>query len=262
MKTWQTRPQWALSSQSRPIALSESLPPDSAGPLFPADPILLIGGVHGDEPEGVVLGQAVEKWLIQEQEAGHLNPEQPWIVIPCLNPDGVALNQRVNGRGVDLNRNYPASNWSPEHSQSRYFPGPSPGSEPEIQALVQLIQERRPKLIIHFHAWKPSIVLTSDARGLEWAQPLAQASSYPIMDSIGYPTPGSLSHFGWQDLGTPIICIEEEEWIERDKPLDQIDPSQLENHYAPRLWERWRPGFQKIFAAPKNSSNSHQKGGQ
>ncbi len=236
--------QWAQSSQGRPISMTEFCSQSSADPA--KRPTLLIGGVHGDEPEGVILGQECERWLTHTQQAGLIPSDRPWIIIPCLNPDGVAINQRVNGRGVDLNRNYPASNWSPEFSKDRYYPGPYPASEPEIQALVRLIEERKPQLIIHFHAWKPSIVLTGPS-GADQAHSLSESSGYPVLDTIGYPTPGSLSHYGWQDLGVPIICIEEEEWMERDRCLHEIDPKKIGNTYAPALWQRWQKGFEALF---------------
>lgn len=66
-------------------------------------PLLLVGGVHGDEVEGYALIEryvASGKWRSLEGRAAL------W-AIPCLNPDGCALGQRLNANGVDLNRNLP-----------------------------------------------------------------------------------------------------------------------------------------------------------
>lgn len=175
-------------------------------------PILFLGGVHGDEPEGVWLAEATLEWLkIYEEKY-----RSPWHLITCLNPDGYKKNQRVNSNGVDLNRNFPEEKWSEYHTAPRYFPGPRPASEPEVKALIQLIDEIQPKVIIHCHSWKPCIVLTGDQE-LETARILSRHSGYEFKQDIGYPTPGSLGEYGWTEKKIPVICIEVEEKIQRSK---------------------------------------------
>src|SRR5690242_17536075 len=65
--------------------------------------LLLLGGVHGDEIEGV--------WLTEEMirlwREGYPYRNLGVVVWPRMNPDGVAKKQRWNSRGVDLNRNLP-----------------------------------------------------------------------------------------------------------------------------------------------------------
>src|SRR5690606_10035972 len=141
-------------------------------------------------------------------------------------------NQRVNGNGVDLNRNYPSKNWQPDFSEDRYYPGPRAGSEPEIAALIRLIERTRPRLIIHCHSWHPSIVLSGPSE-LNDAKYLSQASGYEIQASIGYPTPGSLSEYAWADRKIPVICIEEQDHIELSL-----------------VWPRFKAGIQRIFQDP------------
>lgn len=170
-------------------------------------PILLIGGVHGDEPEGVRLAEDLLVWLQKNHMLGVTF--HSWLLIPCLNPDGYLRNNRLNGNGVDLNRNFPSRDWSAEKKSERYHPGPRPASELEVQSLVQLIQERRPRLIIHFHSWKPCVVYTG-SQGKEAAEILGKGTGYSVQEDIGYPTPGSLGQYGWYERQTPVICIEAE----------------------------------------------------
>lgn len=174
-------------------------------------PILMIGGVHGDEPEGVRLAYDL---LHQLQQKTNLC-KNPWILIPCLNPDGIEKNQRTNGNLVDLNRNFPSKDWNQEYSKERYYPGPKPASEPETKSLCQLIEDNQPELIIHFHSWVPCIVLTGDRKHWQ-AQKLAEASGYELKNTIGYDTPGSLGQFGFYDCNIPVICIEEQEGIDQN----------------------------------------------
>lgn len=203
---------WAQSANGKPITLykkSHSLSEYSEAP------ILFIGGVHGDEPEGVRLAEDFLIWL-QNQEQLDSKRLRPWILIPCINPDGYEKNERINGNGVDLNRNFPCSDWTSEAKAPRYYPGPSPGSEPEVQALVQLIEDEKPQLIVHFHSWEPCVVYTG-LPGKKAAELLTQGNPYQAREDIGYPTPGSLGQYGWIEHKIPVICIEEQEHIALDK---------------------------------------------
>ena len=211
---------WIRTALGTPVEIVASHPLESKD-LLGCN--LLIGGVHGDEPLGVELAQQTVNWIQNSPT------QKPWVVIPCLNIDGFNNHQRTNGRGVDLNRNYPASNWSRAHKDARYYPGPQPASEPETQGVVSLIQALLPRLIIHCHSWQPCIVCTGE-RGRSSAELLAQASGYKIVDSIGYETPGSLSQFGWHDHSIPVICIEESDDAAPGTP-----------------WPRFGPALQKIL---------------
>lgn len=200
---------WAKTSQGTPIELYKKSHTWRHGS---ERPLLFVGGVHGDEPEGVRLAEEFLRWLQHEET---LNSEQirPWILIPCLNPDGYEKNQRTNGNGVDLNRNFPCRDWSPEAKGPRYYPGPSPGSEKEVQALVKLIEDEKPQLIVHFHSWEPCVVYTG-LPGRRAAEILATGTGYDAREDIGYPTPGSLGQYGWIEHQTPVICIEEQEKVD------------------------------------------------
>lgn len=191
-------------------------------------PILLMGGIHGDEPEGVELAEKTLQFLAFEAE----NIQVPWILIPCLNVDGYRANQRCNGAGVDINRNYRTKDWSPHFEKERYNPGPSAGSEPETQAVMDLIGTFQPRLIIHCHSWHPCIVCTGQP-GSKDATRLSTCSGYPLQDSIGYDTPGSLSAYGWIENKIPVICIEEQEGT----PLHLV-------------WPHFEKGMREIFLDP------------
>ncbi|QDK39137.1 DUF2817 domain-containing protein [Bdellovibrio sp. NC01] len=203
---------WATTAIGTPIELYKKT---HSGSGFSEQPILMIGGVHGDEPEGVRLANELLKWL-QENEKTRSQMIRPWILIPCINPDGFAKNQRTNSNGVDLNRNFPSSDWNSEAKAPRYYPGPSPGSEREVQALVKLIEDEKPQLIVHFHSWEPCVVYTGSP-GQKAAEILATGTGYECREDIGYPTPGSLGQYGWIEHKTPVICIEEQESIDLDK---------------------------------------------
>lgn len=194
-------------------------------------PILIIGGVHGDEPEGVWISEHALDWLSTQPVA------VSWYLITCLNPDGYFTRQRTNGHNVDLNRNFPCRNWSAEFSKDRYYPGPHPQSEPEVQALVKLIDEIHPQLIIHCHSWNPCIVYTGDP-AREDSEKLGASSGYEVRPDIGYPTPGSLGEYGWKEKHIPVICIEEREGEVKEN-----------------VWQHFKNGFEQILMDPKPRLN-------
>jgi len=206
---------WARSAKNKEIDLFEYRSKNNTAP------ILMIGGVHGDEPEGVKLANELIAWL----QKNHKNGGQfhSWFLIPCLNIDGFELNQRTNGNGVDLNRNFPSKDWSNIKKADRYNPGSSPGSEPEVQAVVELIKKIKPRLIIHFHSWEPCVVYTG-APGKEAAEILGQGTGYKVAEDIGYPTPGSLGQYGWLEHQTPVICIEAQEGCDLNEVWPKFGP--------------------------------------
>ena len=95
--------------------------------------VLVIGGVHGDEPEGIIAAQGL---LAAFNHYYTYNLQVT--VIPEFNPEGILSNRRTNSSGVDLNRNLPTKDWSPEFKTERYYPGPRAASELENQSLVQI----------------------------------------------------------------------------------------------------------------------------
>lgn len=217
-------PSWKKTALGTDIPLYSSLPLEN---LRAEKPILLMGGIHGDEPEGVELAQKTLQWLKSQV----LEAVAPWILIPCLNPDGYAKNQRVNGRGVDLNRNYPSKNWGAEFEKDRYNPGTEPGSEPETKGVVEIIQTYKPRIIIHCHSWEPCVVCTGEP-GWKDAEKLANSSGYQLQGDIGYPTTGSLSQYGWHDNQIPVICIEERDGVTDLSPI----------------WPRFEKGMKAVFS--------------
>ena len=142
------------SAEGREIpAFANFLPGESAD--HPKS-TLLIGGTHGDERATVSI---LESFVRLRLDKGSL--AAPAAVIPLLNPDGFARNSRYNGKGVDLNRNFP-HNWSPNADEPS---GERPLSEPEARHLHSFILAFRPAKIISLH-WALSEI---DADGIQSA---------------------------------------------------------------------------------------------
>jgi len=171
---------------------------------------LILGGVHGDEPEGVVAARGLlEKMRLDYNLLLNL------VIVPELNPEGVLLKTRGNSNKVDLNRNLPTKDWSPIAATERYNPGPSPASELENKALIQFIDEFRPHVIFSLHSWKPMLNTNGD---LPEATVIAEKTGYKIEPDIGYPTPGSLGTYAGLEKKIPTLTYE----IERDISFQPI----------------------------------------
>jgi len=115
--------------------------------------VLVVGDVHGNEPAGDSIVNALRKVRTDGVEY--------WLV-RTANPDGRAARTRQNARGVDLNRNFP-HRWA-AGARGTYYPGPKAGSEPETQALMRLVRRVKPQLGIYYHQ---QLGMTVRARGVD-----------------------------------------------------------------------------------------------
>lgn len=174
--------------------------------------ILVIGVFHGDEPQG--------DYLINEYMK--FNRNSNLLFIPCLNPDGMALNTRQNSNNVDLNRNFPTKNWIINEDKN-YFGGNEPASEIETKFVIDVINTYKPKIILTLHA--PYCVVNYDGEAKEISTKISEIINYPVEEDIGYATPGSFGTYAGKEKGIPTITLELDETIdvqELIKPVHKI----------------------------------------
>ena len=162
--------------------------------------LLVVGGVHGDEPASVDAVTELVEALAAGAPAGG-----PVLLLPALNPDGLARGSKNSARDVDLNRNFPAANFSAAHAPG-YFPGTAPLSEPETRALAQLVEREPVAAVVAVHA--PFACVNYDGPAVAWAAAVAAACRWPARADIGYPTPGSLGSWLGVDRGLPVLTLE------------------------------------------------------
>lgn len=179
-----------------------------------AKTVLVIGVVHGDEPQGKFL---IETYL-KDAKIG----KNRMLFVPCLNPDGILANTRQNSKGIDLNRNFPTKNWN-YSERDEYYGGDSPGSEIETEFVIQIIERYKPNVIFTIHA--PYKVVNYDGPAEEIANKISEIIDYPAESDIGYPTPGSLGNYAGRERNIPTITLELDEEIDVKKlvaPLNKI----------------------------------------
>ena len=174
----------------------------SAGPCR----LLVFAGIHGEEGETTT---ALSKAL------RHLTEPSPHCaVVLAANPDGLIRGTRGNARGVDLNRNFPTSDWQKDPVLHRYTldaardvalsPGDSPGSEPETQALILLIRELGPEAVVALHA---PLACVDDPNNSDLGRWIAERSGLPLVPDVGYPTPGAFGTWGAEQR-LPVVTYE------------------------------------------------------
>jgi hypothetical protein len=165
--------------------------------------VFVFGGLHGDEPKSVRLCER----LIAELES--VDDEMNICAMPLTNPDGFALRRRTNAAGVDLNRNFPTTNWSPVGAGTRYAPGAFPASEPETRVIMGMVERLAPSVIVAVHSISRGKFCNNfDGPGEEYALRLADRNGYPVTPSIGYPTPGSLGAWTGVERRIPTVTLE------------------------------------------------------
>ena len=208
----------AVSPATSPVALSERAEEigrsiqnrpirayvleDQASPQT-RDVTLIYAAVHGNEKStpGVV-----------ERLRAHLKRHPATVrgkrvlLLPVLNPDGLARGTRRNARNVDINRNYPGT-WRLIRERSGTKGGTSPASEPETRAMIALVSRYQPRKIVSIH--QPlNCLIYSGERSKPLARAIQKANGYRIQTSAGYPTPGGFGGYCDRIIQTPVVTIE------------------------------------------------------
>jgi murein peptide amidase A len=178
---------------------------------------LLTATQHGEESSGLLLARR-----LLERISGR---DTRWAIVPCLNPDGLLAGTRQNAAGVDLNRNFPAASWRPgiqftyppgidpalrvpANRKQRSSTGSGPGSEPEAQAVMALVEELRPPLVIDLHAPLEVIfVHGEEARPL--AERLGASAGLPLDVDLAGECPGAFDDW-LTEQGIPTLVYEVE----------------------------------------------------
>src|SRR6266404_4403331 len=157
--------------------------------------VIFVGGIHGNEVGTVKLMQELINLL-----SGTIDyREFCFYLIPCLNIDGYEMAKkhpgyfsggktgRFNANNVDLNRNFPTTDFQSKSvwrfgknwSQSKeVFCGNAASSEPENNALCELILKENVKIFVAFHNAGSEVMENDHQPSKELAKIFSQATGY------------------------------------------------------------------------------------
>lgn len=191
--------------------------------------VLFVGGIHGNEKVGVyAVLRLIEKLALQYRTdpkvTGLVDHREAWLV-PVVNPDGYARSRRRNARGVDLNRNFETAfdrrSFLNKWRKWPFYAGPFPYSEPETQALWDLIQRIDFAAVLSFHSFggiigfpyghskrraSASAMLKAVAEEMRRKQPLEEYAVRQL--SWLYSQRGCLEDEVYEKRGTAAFLIE------------------------------------------------------
>ncbi|HXG00717.1 MAG TPA: M14 family zinc carboxypeptidase, partial [Bacteroidota bacterium] len=199
---------------------------------------------HAREPQGMMSVIYHMWWLLENYatnpEAAYLvNNRQQWF-IPVVNPDGYEYNRSIspngggmwrknrrdNGGGiygVDLNRNYgPFHMWNAPNGGSSTSPGsdtyrgPSPFSEPELQAIDAFMRSHNIKSCLNYHTFGNYLIYPwgylSRENGdsliyRDWAYDMTSVNRFKNgtdQQTVAYSTRGNSDDYMFGDTTKPI----------------------------------------------------------
>lgn len=181
-----------------------------------SNPIIYMGAMHGSEANS---RNIMTEWFNELRANPQRLGARSLVVIPAVNPDGIASGSRYNANGIDINRNFPAADWksvvtSPDNPNPTPAGGPSPLSEPESRAVAAYIRQTSPRLILSFHSAAALVEANEAADSVSIAATYAAKSRYqaiPKSQSAGvfkYDTTGAMEDWMRSSLGQPAIVVE------------------------------------------------------
>lgn len=192
-KTWESI---GLSIRGKPIQATTI----GSGPKR----LYIVGGIHGDEPEGPEVAAALPAAFGEMPGLG----EWTIRVVRDMNPDGSGAGKKTNTRGVDLNRNWPSKDFKPTPPYSK-----RPASELETIALKKDLERFKPDIVMVFHASHLGPFFHGAGKDPKLAVKLAGGArlidaNWTTRQQLRYDTPGSLSTFLAEQKSLTAITVE------------------------------------------------------
>ncbi|UCE27194.1 MAG: T9SS type A sorting domain-containing protein, partial [Candidatus Coatesbacteria bacterium] len=272
------------------LKISDDVADDATDDATDEADLLITGVHHAREPMSLEVPLAFAQYLCEnygsDPDVQNIVDNLEFYIMPCMNPDGYIYDDveysrnwwRKNGydwpgdeptdwgygygTGVDLNRNYTYM-WgyddygsSPVWSDSTYR-GPSAGSEPELQIIMNLFEEKDFKAGLSYHSYGELILrpwsyiddyCDDDGRFIEMSQVINDEIYEHLgryYDAIGgwelYNSNGCFEDYAYGEHGVLGVCIELNSYYQGGFYPDEslIDPTCGMMTDAMLAWAEW-----------------------
>ena len=198
------------SAKNRPIQAYQV----GHGPIKRA----VIGAIHGGfERNTITLMNQMLTYLRRNPQL--VPPQISLYIVPVMNPDGNAagtdrVRGRMNGNGVDLNRNWDYQwNITATHGNRVVSGGAGPFSEPETRAVRDFIETNKMDAVIFYHSQFDAVFSGTGhdtSKTVELALYMAQATGYRYRPEgvVGQLTTGDSIDYLTAKAGIAAIEIE------------------------------------------------------
>ncbi|HEU4716124.1 MAG TPA: M14 family metallopeptidase [Candidatus Saccharimonadales bacterium] len=178
--------------------------------------VLFTGAIHGNE----IGTRALMYYWIDELEANarSIPAGRSVVVVPEINPDGVAAGTRTNAHNVDLNRNFATSDWRKDITDVNNNPFPGGGgssamSEPETRVIAGYAASLRPSLIVSYHSIGGVVAANQAGASGAYAATYSRLSGYGNVtgqsgETFDYSISGTADDYYAQKLGIASVLVE------------------------------------------------------
>jgi hypothetical protein len=177
--------------------------------------VLFTGGIHGDEASGTYI---MNDWVADLDTNAHkIRAGRQIVVVPNLNPDGIAKGQRYNMNNVNIDRNFSSSDWISDITNANGLVprggGGAPLSEPETKAIADLASSLSLRASISFHSSGALVgankVADSVIIGSKYAAGVGYGTMFDNPEAVmGYTLTGEFETWLGEKFGTPAVLIE------------------------------------------------------
>jgi protein MpaA len=199
--------------------------------------IAIMASLHGDELQSVALVEELARCL--KANPDYLR-QTTVLLIKTPNPDGSFSQSPYNPRGVDLNHNFPSANWA---SLENKRAGAKSGSEAETKAIVRLLTDFKPVLVVHVKDSRTTGFVNFEGPAQARAEQTASLISCQVMQGRGERTTGSVENYALTRLSCPSLTL--------------LLPREVNDEAA---WAANRDGLVSLFETAAGLGNSKGPG--
>lgn len=172
-----------------------------------AETLFFFGAIHGNEKGTAVLMEELAATLIADPSL--IPDHKKVVIIPNTNPDGFyGRDDKLNSNGVNLNRNFPTTDWIEydDKDDPETYAGPEPFSESESRLIKDVVENIEPSVMIAFHSMGALVSPEFNDASIELSEWYSAHTGYEYYDEWDYA--GTATRWFVETTGKPATTVE------------------------------------------------------